>query len=126
MGVTPKAGFGVQLKAAYDSKDRRALAQLLKVSNELTDDLENLRLAHQKVWLTYNKIFGWEVLDIRYGGTIARMRTVQMRLDTYLNDELTVIEELEEEKLPDPSSKNHGIGRGMYKDIASTSKLSGV
>ncbi|SFC09085.1 Glycosyl hydrolase family 20, catalytic domain [Alkalibacterium subtropicum] len=124
--LSKKAEFGVRMKAAYDKKDRKALSRLAGIAAELTEDLEELRLAHQKAWTTYNKPFGWEVLDIRYGGAVARMKTVSSRLEAYLNGELSVIEELEEDKLLDPSSTTNGLGRGFYRDLASTSKLSGV
>ncbi len=81
--------------------------------------------AHCKVWLLYNKPFGWEVLDIRYGGIVARMTTVVDRLSDYLEGRLDHLEELEEDKLKG-SSVNGMIGRGLYTDISSTSKLSGV
>ena len=49
--------------------------------------------------MTYNKPFGWEVHDIRYGGMMARFETVQLRLGAYLDGSLERIEELEEERL---------------------------
>ncbi|WP_368646246.1 beta-N-acetylhexosaminidase [Alkalibacterium putridalgicola] len=124
--LSKKAEFGIRLKTAYDTKNLKSLSELADVASELTVDLETLRLAHQRVWMTYNKPFGWEVLDIRYGGAVARMKTVTSRLNAYLKGELSALEELEEEKLLDPTSKSNGLGRGFYRDMASTSKLSGV
>lgn len=123
--LSKRANFGVQLKQAYDDQNKEQLSQLRDVAVALTEDLEKLRLAHQKVWMTYNKPFGWEVLDVRHGGAVSRMKSVVLRLDDYLSGQLDKIDELEEEKLMWHSGKGT-IGRGLYTDIVSTSKLSGV
>lgn len=47
------------------------------------------------------KPFGWEVLDLRYGGLIARLETMHQRLIAYLdtdNTSTTKLEELEVEQ----------------------------
>lgn len=123
--LSVKAEFGLSLKSAYDESDRSKLSSLLFAAEKLTEDLEALRLLHQAVWMTYYKPFGWEVLDIRYGGIIARVKTVTLRLSAYLNNELDKLEELEEERLADPSQK-FNIGRGEYQTIVTTSRLSGL
>lgn len=123
--LSDRAEFGLRVKAAYDKKDKEALREMLDVAKKLYTEQNELRQAHRKLWLTYNKPFGWEVLEIRYGGAIARMDTTISRLEAYLNGEVTVLEELEEEKLKKRSDKGM-LGRGLYTDISSTSKLSGV
>ena len=42
------------------------------------------------------KPFGWEVLDLRYGGTIARLETMHQRLIAYLDTDNTSTIKLEE------------------------------
>lgn len=123
--LSDRAEFGVRIKKAYDENDREALEGVLKTAAALKSDQEKLRLAHRKVWMLYNKPFGWEVLDIRYGGIVARMQTVIDRLSDYLEGRFEKLEELEETKLKGSSVKGM-IGRGLYTDISSTSKLSGV
>ena len=49
--------------------------------------------------MEYNKPFGWEVYDIRYGGLLARFDTVKERLGAYLAGETDRLEELEERRL---------------------------
>ncbi|MDN6290695.1 MAG: beta-N-acetylhexosaminidase [Alkalibacterium sp.] len=124
--LSEKADFGVNVKKAYDTNNRKQLVSSLKTAEKLTKDLECLRLAHQEIWMQENKPFGWEVIDIRYGGAIARMKSTAKRLDNFIKGELQNIEELEVDKLNNPLSKDAGIGRGLYREIASTSKLSGV
>lgn len=123
--LSERAEFGVKLKEAYDQKNYEALKEMHKIAEFLKSKQEELRHLHRKVWMLYNKPFGWEVLDIRYGGSVARMQTVCDRLKDYLAGEIEKIEELEEERLMAPSTKGM-IGRGLYTDISSTSKLSGV
>lgn len=123
--LSDRAEFGLNLKNAYDAKDKDQLNSLLKTAEELISELDRLRLAHRKVWMKYNKAFGWEIIEIRYGGTIARMSTVVDRLSAYLNGELSTLEELEEDRLIDPIQE-HNPGRGIFTNISSTSKLSGV
>lgn len=127
--MTTKADFGTMVKAAYDSKDKEALIRELEKAKALKESVNELRLAHQKIWMQYNKPFGWEVLDIRYGGVIMRFATTIDRLQAYLDGTLQEIPELEAEKLPfsNPYDLGEGtLGRGLYKDMVTAGKLSGV
>ncbi len=94
-----KADFGVRLKAAYDALDREALAALSEECVRIAEKVETLRIAHRNAWMTYYKPFGWEVLDLRYGGIKARAESAKMRIDAYLAGEIDAIEELTEERL---------------------------
>ena len=94
-----KADFGVRVKKAYDNNDREALASLSAECEVMTEKLEALRKSHRAAWLKYNKPFGFEVLDIRYGGIRSRLDTAKYRIDSYLCGECDRIEELEEERL---------------------------
>ena len=94
-----KADFGLRLKAAYDAGDREALAALATECDGIVEGLEALRRSHRASWMAYNKPFGWEAHDIRYGGLKARFETVQARVNAYLAGEIESIEELEEARL---------------------------
>ena len=94
-----KADFGIRLKAAYDAGDREALQALLAECDVVIEKLQALRVAHRKAWMTYNKPFGWENNDQRYGGMIARFDTAKMRVEAYLAGEINAIEELAEDRL---------------------------
>ena len=54
------------------------------------------------------KPFGYEILDIKIGGVITRLKSTGYRIDNYLNGNVLRLEELEEERLP-------YITRGMDK-----------
>ena len=94
-----KADFGVRLKAAYDSGDRESLAAMASECDTITEKLNRLIKAHRSAWMTYNKPFGWEVHDIRYGGLLARFATVKARIQDYLNGDTAALAELEAERL---------------------------
>ena len=94
-----KADFGVRLKAAYDAGDRDALKAMAEECDVIREKLEALRVSHRASWMEYNKPFGWEALDIRYGGLLVRFDTVKMRIESYLAGEVEAIEELEEARL---------------------------
>ena len=94
-----KASFGVRLKAAYDAGNLTALSAMANECDILITKLKKLRAAHRTAWMEYNKPFGWEVHDLRYGALIARFDTVKERITAYLSGEIAHIEELEEERL---------------------------
>ena len=94
-----KASFGIRLKAAYDKRDRTALAAMGEECDVVIAKLRQLREVHRASWMTYNKPFGWEVHDIRYGGLMQRFETVKTCISQYLAGEIERIAELEEERL---------------------------
>ncbi len=94
-----KADFGIRLKAAYDENDRETLASLADECAVITEKLNALSGAHYKAWMTYNKPFGWEVLDLKYGGLVHRFECTKRRISEYLSGEISEIAELCEERL---------------------------
>ena len=95
-----KAGVGVKLKQAYDDND----IELLKIiaTDELPEIMTRakaLRDAHRTQWFTVNKPFGWEIIDIRYGGLLNRLDTAIERINDYIEKKVDNIEELEQERL---------------------------
>nr|MBQ4319666.1 beta-N-acetylhexosaminidase [Clostridia bacterium] len=86
-----KADFGVRLKAAYDAHDNKSLAALVRECDTIADKLTALCDAHEAEWMTYNKPFGFESLDIRYGAVIMRIRRAKSRIKQYLAGECDVI-----------------------------------
>ena len=90
-----KADFGVRLKAAYDAGDKEALAKLVAECDVVIERIQELRRAHRKAWMTFNKPFGFEVHDNRYGAFASRFDTVKERVGAYLAGEIDTIEELD-------------------------------
>ena len=106
-----KSKLGLRLKAAYDAGDRQALRRLAEGElPELLDMVVRLHALHAREWGKLYKAFGWEVLDLRYGGLEARLKTASMRIRAYLDDALDRIEELEAERLT-------FVGRERVEDL---------
>ncbi|MEK4510701.1 beta-N-acetylhexosaminidase [Paenibacillus sp. FSL K6-2524] len=109
-----KSEIGIELKLAYDAKDLESLRRIATVVlPQISDAVKALRAAHRTQWLGMFKAFGWEVIDIRYGGVINRLDTASMRLLDYVEGRIESIEELEQERLIYSSSNrfnNRGIG----------------
>lgn len=95
-----KSDIGLRLKIAYDQGDRQALEQIAQEQlPELARRAQALRAAHRAQWFSINKPFGWEVLDIRYGGLLARLDSAAARVCDFLEGRAARIEELEAERL---------------------------
>ncbi len=95
-----KATIGVELKQAYDSGNHKALEMLANTQlPELITRVKKLREAHRDEWLHMNKPFGWEVIDIRYGGLVNRLETAMKRINDYLQHRIESIDELAQERL---------------------------
>lgn len=94
-----KADFGQRLKSAYDAKDIDTLKSLAEECDVILEKTNALRVAHRKAWMEENKPLGWEAMDIRYGGIIARFETAKARILSYVSGETDRLEELEEERL---------------------------
>jgi len=60
---------------------------------------DRLMKLHRALWERDNKRFGWEMLSLRYGGTMGRLLDVQDEIRRYVTGELSCIEELEEEPM---------------------------
>ncbi len=94
-----KADFGVRLKSAYDNGDKAALSNLALECDVIIKKIKDLKAVHKKAWFMYNKTFGWEVYDIRYGGQICRFETVKETINDYLAGNIPAIEELTQKRL---------------------------
>lgn len=109
-----KSEIGIELKRAYDAGDKDALRRIATdVLPDIAQAVQELRAAHRAQWLRMFKPFGWEVIDIRYGGVINRLDTASMRLIDYAEGRIGRIEELEQERLLFSSTNrftNKGLG----------------
>lgn len=125
-----KADFGLRLKSAYDKGDAEALGTMVSECDVIIEKLKALKTSHCNAWMTYNKPFGWEVFDIRYGGLVMRFESCRERLSAYLSGEISNIPELEEERLridcsdnPENIRAEHIVWR-RYLGYSTTSILS--
>jgi hexosaminidase len=125
--LSVKAEFGLKLKEAYDQKNYHEVNKLKLKLIDVREEVEELRKAHRVLWFSTNKPFGWEVLDIRYGGVLTRIETTQYRLEQWLEGNIQTIDELEEERLyhDAPWKMPEGaLGRNAYHRIVTAGGLS--
>ncbi|TXK83819.1 beta-N-acetylhexosaminidase [Paenibacillus sp. N3.4] len=113
-----KSEIGIELKRAYDAKDTDTLRRIAtEVLPAIAEAVKELRSAHRTQWLRMFKPFGWEVIDIRYGGVVNRLDTASMRIFDYLEGRILQIEELEQDRLLYSTTNrftNKGVGWCSY------------
>ncbi len=93
-----KADFGLRLRKAYNEKDVETLKKMATECDVIIEKLKVVKKVQKEAWMYYNKPFGWEVHDIRYGGLIARFETAKERIEDYISGKYDRIEELETER----------------------------
>ncbi|MFC5407417.1 family 20 glycosylhydrolase [Cohnella soli] len=125
--LSSKADLGIRLKKLYDAGNRPALETMARTElPTLLLQIDELRIAHRQQWMSTNKPFGWEVLDLRYGGLTARIKTAKDRIEDFLSEKIAHIEELEEERLFFDDREHSGTQTDYYTTyhlIASPNKV---
>lgn len=113
-----KCDIRKNLVKAYKAKDKELLDKLLE--EELAPLLNETRLLwkiHRKMWLSTYKPFGLEVIEIRYGGLMARLESLIDYIDDFISGEIDLIPEFETELLafdkgsPESLSSINGYSR---------------
>ena len=95
-----KCDLGVRLVKAYLSGDRAMMADISdRDIADLYDRVTELHQAFREQWMSENKVFGFDVQDIRFGGLLARLKAAQVRIHEYLDGKIDAIEELKQERL---------------------------
>ncbi len=104
--IMKKLIFRRRLLEVYKSKDKEALVQLSTDITNIITSFEMLSDSFRTVWNSTFKPFGFETLQIRNAGQIARWKELQRKLLDYSSGILPQIEELEQElPLGAPASK---------------------
>lgn len=86
------------IRKGYDSNDKEFLANIN--FDSVIECHENLRNIHYNLWNSSYKPYGFENIDGRYGGKIARLKTAKMRINDFAEGRITDIPELKDKKLP--------------------------
>ena len=89
------------LAAAYRSGNRAALKKIADTDlPKLRRTVRQLWRTHRAYWMKHCKPHGWETVERRYGGLLARLDGLAERLDDYLAQRITTIPELTEKLEP--------------------------
>lgn len=95
-----KCNTGIAIRRAYKEKDRSTLEQYAEQRlPQLIEDIEEFNQVFRTQWLQENKVFGLDIIDLRIGGMLQRIRVAIDRLKEYLNGTISEIDELEQEIL---------------------------
>lgn len=96
-----KSEIGIKIKKAYDNNNRTELEDIAnKQLPELNRRLKTFYNDFKNQWNLENKPYGFEVQDTRLGGLILRTTHCIEIINDYLNNNITSIPELEDERLP--------------------------
>lgn len=89
-----KAQLHLKTRAAWKTKDSGEIRRLrTEVLPQCLDAVNDLWNAHRAVWRQWKKPFGWEVIELRYAGVTARLKSLETLLDECLaNPQLHVPE----------------------------------
>ncbi len=95
-----KGAIVANLRERYLAGDKAWLRALVDEGfPDLIARYDRLMRAHRALWERDNRRFGWEVLCLRYGAAIGRLRDAQDELRRYLTGELDTVEELDAQPL---------------------------
>lgn len=119
-----KCRFHQMAGSAVRAGDREQAARCAELAVQSMDALETLRVTYRELWYSTNKTYGFEILDLRLGGCIARMNSAEALLRSFAGGQIDTIESLAEEPLPYTLLPD-GALRGSYawNEIVSACKI---
>lgn len=97
--LSVKAEIGNKLRRAYKADDIKALKQLSEQITVIIEELDILHKGFRNNWLKENKIFGFDVQDIRFGALRARLVYTSDVINDFISGKVSVIPELDVEPL---------------------------
>ncbi|WP_313134666.1 beta-N-acetylhexosaminidase [Anaerocolumna sp.] len=123
-----KADLGNRIYEAYHSNDKNTLELIiLKDIPTCISYVRILKDAREELWFSENKPFGYEVIDIRFGGIMTRLTSVQKRIQMYLDSQINSLAELEETRLTyTGSSKKELPFCNLWERIITAGNAAGI
>lgn len=119
-----KADAGVRITDAYLSGNKLDLTYMAEdVLPEIRRRVEALHAYHFERWHKVNKPFGWDIIDLRYGGLLMSLSTAIARISSYLAGNVDRLEELEEKRLPYQGQEGL-VDCYLYKNMPTPSRIS--
>ena len=121
--LSDKADLGVRMKAAYDKNQLLALKEIYeKEIPETIQNLEEMKILREDLWMSEAKPFGYELMDVKLGAVLTRLNSTRRRVKKYLDGSLPRLQELEEARLP-YFEKNADKRENRWSQIISGSDL---
>ncbi len=97
--VRKKCDMGIRLKDMYDRGDKNAIKGFLSELSDLRISIDKLHTLYSESYYNQNKPFGFEEMDMRFGGIKARIERAAQRITDYIYGKIDSIPELEEDRL---------------------------
>lgn len=95
-----KANFGNTLRTLYKNHDKQGLkAFITKILPLAIKKLDAFVITLRNSWMKENKIFGFDVLELRLGGQRQRLTEIKFLIKDYLDGSRKTLPELEENPL---------------------------
>nr|WP_295281049.1 beta-N-acetylhexosaminidase [uncultured Blautia sp.] len=121
--LADKADLGVRIKTSYDKNQKLALKEICeKEIPETIQNLEEMKVLREDLWMSEAKPFGYELMDVKLGAVITRLNSTIRRIKKYLDGSIPCLEELEETRLP-YFEKNADKRENRWSQIISGSDL---
>jgi len=79
-------------RGAYLRGDRKAIRKVAQAMPDIVAAVFDLWQARRRVWMAEFHPWGWEVLDNRFGGLMARLQTMQAWLEAFASGRVSAIE----------------------------------
>lgn len=93
--LSVKYDLGYRTRESYQAKDFGRLRELIGDYEKCIGYFEEFLTAFRELWMSENKPHGFDVQEIRIGGTIQRLKSCCQRLKQYVDRKTDTIEELE-------------------------------
>lgn len=126
-----KSELGIYLYQAYQSQNKQKLQELVELTLiPCIENVKELKEKREKIWFRESKPFGFEVLDIKFGGVLIRLESAAKRLGRYIDGTVDSLPELEEERLlylKDEQRPEHLLCEcNLWESIVSAGNVYGV
>lgn len=118
-----KCAYHLRAGICVRRKDREAAHACAALARQTARELEALRVLWRDLWYSTNRVYGFEIIDVRVGGVAARMESAALLMEEFAAGRIETIEPLAEEPLPYTDLPG-GALRGSYAwgEIVSSSK----
>lgn len=121
-----KYDLGYLTRSYYQKGDKKSLQSLLPDYQRLVPMIEEFIEIARTAWYKENKPHGFDIIELRLGGTLQRIKSCGKRLASYLEGKAETIPELEEllvEHDSDPALNHKMADVNNYSLIATVNRL---
>ena len=109
-----------EIRRAYDKGDKSNLLEISEDIPRIKEKYVSVHILMEKMWMSANKVFGWEELDGRFGAVLNRLDYAKRTLENYADGKTDEIQELEYDFIEDMHGAFPYGGVSIYRDMKST------